>query len=76
MLDGGDMMVVFTAECRKLGISPFVSFRLNDHHYKEYADIIAEIIGGSSEYKGMNFGNGLPGPESCISKFHLDNKSL
>lgn len=74
MSNGGDIMATFVRRCRKLGIAPFVSFRLNDHHYKEYADIILAIMNGDNTYKGADFGGGLPGPESCVSRFFLEHR--
>ena len=36
MLAGGDMVEVFVKRCREKGIVPFISYRLNDGHGKEY----------------------------------------
>jgi hypothetical protein len=36
--EGGDMVRVLVDTCKKLGMSPFVSFRLNDVHYLERYD--------------------------------------
>lgn len=33
VLDGGDLVAVFVDECRKKGVSPFVSLRMNDMHH-------------------------------------------
>ena len=38
MLEGGDMVGAFVARCRKVGVAPFVSLRLNDSHGKEFVD--------------------------------------
>lgn len=38
MLSGGDMLAVFVERCRAKGLSPFVSYRLNDAHGKEWVD--------------------------------------
>ncbi len=38
MLAGGDMLPVFISECRANGLIPFISYRLNDAHGKEYID--------------------------------------
>ncbi len=38
MLSGGDMVAVFVQRCRQQGLSPFISYRLNDAHGKEYVD--------------------------------------
>ncbi len=74
MIGGGDMVETFVNRCRKLGIAPFISYRLNDRHYKEQADIALEIMNGSSEFDGFDPGPGLPGLESCVSKFFLENQ--
>lgn len=37
MLDGGDMVQVFLARCRKRGQVPFISLRMNDGHHLENA---------------------------------------
>jgi len=72
--NGGDMIAVFTKRCRELRISPFVSYRINDHHYKEYAHIIHQIISGKrSKMDGFSPGKGLPGVSNCISKFFAEN---
>lgn len=38
VLDGGDVLKVFIDRCRLRGQSPFVSFRMNDAHHKEFVD--------------------------------------
>lgn len=38
MLAGGDIVSVFVQACRENGLSPFISYRLNDAHGKEYVD--------------------------------------
>lgn len=38
ILDGGDIVKTFVDRCRLRGQSPFISFRLNDAHHKEFAD--------------------------------------
>jgi len=37
VLGGGDVVKVFIDRCRKTGQAPFISFRLNDAHHKEFA---------------------------------------
>ena len=37
VLDGGDLVQLFSARCRQRGQVPFISFRLNDGHHKEWA---------------------------------------
>lgn len=36
VLSGGDLIKTFVSVCRQLGISPFVTFRINDVHMQEY----------------------------------------
>lgn len=38
VLNGGDVVKVFIERCRLRGQAPFVSFRLNDAHHKEFVD--------------------------------------
>jgi hypothetical protein len=38
VLGGGDVVKVFIDRCRLRGQSPFISFRLNDAHHKEFVD--------------------------------------
>lgn len=38
VLGGGDVVKLFIDRCRLRGQAPFISFRLNDAHHKEYAD--------------------------------------
>jgi len=38
MLEGGDMVEVFVARCRKKGLTPFISLRMNDAHGKEFVN--------------------------------------
>ncbi len=37
VLAGGDVVKVFIDRCRRTGQAPFISFRLNDAHHKEFA---------------------------------------
>ena len=37
MADGGDMVKVFVERCRKKGITPFITFRVNDWHGHDLA---------------------------------------
>ena len=41
MLAGGDIVGAFVSRCRRLGLVPFVSLRMNDPHGKEYVDSFA-----------------------------------
>jgi len=38
VLNGGDVVKVFVDRCRSVGQAPFISFRLNDAHHKEFAN--------------------------------------
>lgn len=38
VLGGGDVVKVFIERCRLRGQAPFISFRLNDAHHKEFVD--------------------------------------
>jgi hypothetical protein len=38
VLGGGDVVKVFIERCRARGQAPFISFRLNDAHHKEFVD--------------------------------------
>jgi hypothetical protein len=38
VLKGGDVVKLFIERCRLRGQSPFISFRLNDAHHKEFVD--------------------------------------
>jgi hypothetical protein len=33
LLEGGDLVRIFVEECRKKGVAPFISFRVNDTHH-------------------------------------------
>lgn len=37
ILNGGDLVEVYVDECRKVGIAPLISFRLNDSHFLSHA---------------------------------------
>jgi hypothetical protein len=60
VLDGGDIAQVFIDRCRKTGQAPFISFRLNDAHHKEWID--------------AKKGDKIPGSASQgLSKFYADH---
>ncbi len=44
MAEGGDMVKAFVGRCRLKGLSPFVSFRLNDSHGHEFVNMAPEQI--------------------------------
>jgi hypothetical protein len=48
MAQGGDMVEVFCRRCRKKGLAPFVSFRLNDVHGHEFIETPREKIPASA----------------------------
>ncbi len=63
MLEGGDMVGAFVVRCRKVGVAPFISLRLNDSHGKEFVDTpgggdIPEIPGYSLH---------------CVNRFYKDH---
>lgn len=63
MLDGGDMVEVFVKRCRKRGIKPFISLRLNDSHGKEFVD--QEGGGKILEIPGYAL--------HCVNRFYREN---
>ncbi len=48
VLGGGDVVKVFVERCRLRGQAPFISFRLNDAHHKEFSDPQPGVKAGSS----------------------------
>jgi len=46
MANGGDMVKVFVDRCRFKGLTPFISFRLNDSHGHEFTAMEPEKIPG------------------------------
>ena len=56
MIDGGDIAQVFVDRCRKRGIAPFISLRLNDYHRKECAYLSTEDMkkAGSGASHGLS----------------------
>lgn len=49
MLQGQDIVGVFVWRCRLRGVSPWISMRMNDNHYKNYVDFSKE---GMQEHRG------------------------
>ncbi|NQT16455.1 MAG: hypothetical protein HQ582_27095 [Planctomycetes bacterium] len=69
MLGGGDMVQVFVDHCRKCGITPFISLRLNDYHGTEHADLIRDRLKG-----GEGAGDTRPGSQGCwLGRFYLEH---
>ena len=69
MLGGGDMVRVFVDHCRKRGITPFISLRLNDYHGTEHADLILDRLQG-----GEGAGDTRPGVQGCwLGRFYLEH---
>jgi len=69
MLNGGDVVQVFVDHCRKRGITPFISLRLNDYHGTEHADLLMDRIKG-----GAGAGDTRPGVQGCwLGRFYLDH---
>lgn len=36
ILDGGDLVQTFVDHCRRVGVPPYISFRMNDYHWSEW----------------------------------------
>ncbi len=73
MLSGGDIVGEFVKRCRQKGVAPFISLRMNDRHYKNYADITKEQIEkGLKDPKGVAVGKPYP-PSYSTSKFYDEN---
>lgn len=63
MIEGGDMVQAFVDRCRRRGITPFVSLRLNDSHGKEFVNTKG---GGEIEE--------IPGYAlHCVNRFYKDH---
>lgn len=63
MLAGGDMVAAYVARCRRVGVAPFVSLRLNDSHGKEFVDTPGG--GDISEIPGYSL--------HCVNRFYKEN---
>lgn len=63
MLEGGDMVGAFVARCRRAGVAPFVSLRLNDSHGKEFVDTPGG--GNIPEIPGYSL--------HCVNRFYKDH---
>ena len=57
VFNGGDMISVFVEQCRKNGLAPFLSFRMNDGHFLETWD---DEKPSTSGYH-------------CLSKFYVEH---
>ena len=69
MLNGGDMVQVFVDHCRKRGIVPFISLRLNDYHGTAHADLILDRLQG-----GEGAGDTRPRVQGLwLGRFYLDH---
>jgi len=69
MLNDGDMVQVFVGHCRKRGITPFISLRLNDYHGTEHADLLLDRLQG-----GEGAGDKRPGVQGCwLGRFYLEH---
>ena len=53
VLDGGDILQTFIDRCRTRGQTPFISFRVNDTHHKEYADAKGGDKIGTASSQGL-----------------------
>lgn len=45
LMEGGDLLRVFIARCRKTGQAPFVSLRMNDMHHVEHVNTPGHVRG-------------------------------
>jgi len=63
MLEGGDMVGAFVTRCRRVGVAPFISLRLNDSHGKEFVDTPGG--GNISEIPGYSL--------HCVNRFYKDH---
>ena len=59
LLSGGDLVRVFIDRCRLRGQSPFISFRLNDAHFKDYANAPAGRPMAQGTVQGLGTAHGL-----------------
>ncbi|MBN1457871.1 MAG: hypothetical protein JW912_08465 [Sedimentisphaerales bacterium] len=64
MLAGGDIVGEFIDICRQRNLTPFISLRLNDWHYKERVDFTREQIASNPSLTPASFGT---------SKFYDEN---
>lgn len=55
---GGDLVAEFVAHCRREGISPFVSLRMNDYHGNETHDLLLDALRGRPPPKDARFSFG------------------
>ena len=63
------MVKVFVEQCRRRGIAPFISLRLNDYHGTEHADLILDRLQG-----GDGGGDKRPGVQGCwLGRFYLEH---
>jgi hypothetical protein len=70
MLGGGDLVQVFVDHCRRRGIVPFISLRMNDYHGTEYADLLMERVAAGPAAEG----DLRPGTQGCwLSRFYLEH---
>jgi hypothetical protein len=81
VLDGGDIVKVFVERCRKRGQAPFISYRLNDAHSKEFVDATrGEKIGGGAAMALTPFYRDHPeyriGPNLKSGAQHVQNWAL
>ncbi len=61
---GGDLVAEFVAHCRRRGISPLVSLRMNDYHGTETQDLVLEALHGRPPPKDARFNLGEAATQS------------
>jgi hypothetical protein len=67
MLAGGDLVAAFTEHCRRVGVAPFISYRLNDgHHVRGLANALARgrADRGMSRFYWENYARYRLGPDT------------
>ncbi len=73
LLQGGDLVAVFVAHCRRRGIAPFVSLRMNDYHGAETHDLLLAALQGRPPPPDARFSLG---EASSQSRFLLEHPEL
>jgi len=70
MRDGGDLVAEFVEHCRRRGIAPFVSLRMNDYHGAETHDLVLDALAGRRPPATFRF---PLGEASAQSRFQLEH---
>lgn len=70
MLEGGDLVAEFVVHCRRRGLSPIVSLRMNDYHGAETHDLLLDALRGRPPPAEARFS---PGEAATQSRFLLEH---